>query len=182
MWRWLFSFAAALSLLLCVATIALWLRSHRIVDEIHYASHDESNLARFESGIWSGRGTLMWFRCAPGPANSNYTPTTPLGPSYRWHEPWEAGDVRSKIRHGGVLRVGFGHWRDPIAADFDPTQIVALPHYLFVFIFAVLPAARMITLRRERRRRRAGLCPSCGYDLRGTPDRCPECGTVPASA
>lgn len=42
---------------------------------------------------------------------------------------------------------------------------------------AVAPGLSILWSRyRLRRRRSSGLCRSCGYDLRASPERCPECG------
>jgi hypothetical protein len=45
--------------------------------------------------------------------------------------------------------------------------------------FAGLIASVPVIRRRERAANvKANLCPVCGYDLRESPDRCPECGTI----
>lgn len=56
------------------------------------------------------------------------------------------------------------------------------PLWQLIVVFASMPLSRLglrIWQHRPRRRRRArGLCTKCGYDLRATPARCPECGTA----
>ena len=59
------------------------------------------------------------------------------------------------------------------------TTVAAVPVWPLSLLFAVLPVARLY--RRLRRRHPLGHCRRCGYDLRATPGRCPECG-APAAA
>ena len=56
---------------------------------------------------------------------------------------------------------------------------VSFPHHYAVVVLLGLPLIWIITARGRRIRARveAGLCRRCNYDLRATPDRCPECGT-----
>jgi hypothetical protein len=57
---------------------------------------------------------------------------------------------------------------------------IALPFWLLAILCGVAPVLRWNPRRLCRRRRlAAGLCPACGYDMRATPERCPECGTTP---
>jgi len=59
-------------------------------------------------------------------------------------------------------------------------RLVIVPYWAASFVSGAWPIWSMASVvrhkARRRRRERAGLCPVCGYDLRATPGRCPECG------
>jgi hypothetical protein len=83
-------------------------------------------------------------------------------------------------------------WWRPVATDWDrklrgwdPTtrhRLFMVRCWLLMLAFGVLPAVQVRRWWRRRRRFADGCCPSCGYDLRATPGRCPECGTTKAAA
>jgi hypothetical protein len=83
--------------------------------------------------------------------------------------------------HDGVLELRRYAWRDPARSTIYITDIgpVAFaPHGVLAALFAVAPAAWLMARRvRKRRAHQRGLCPVCSYDLRASPERCPECGT-----
>ena len=60
-----------------------------------------------------------------------------------------------------AMERGYGNW-----------LLLALPACLCLLIVS------FIDLRRTEHRKQMGLCRNCGYDLRATPGRCPECGAI----
>jgi hypothetical protein len=68
----------------------------------------------------------------------------------------------------------------------EQQQALVLPYWFLAICFAIAPALWLASThhrRRLRKRLRTNHCQQCGYDLRASTDRCPECGTaIPAPA
>ena len=67
----------------------------------------------------------------------------------------------------------------PNNADF---RIVAISYAYFAILGVALMTTAALNYRRHQHRHTHGLCRNCGYDLRASKDRCPECGTSIASS
>jgi hypothetical protein len=182
--RILFNALTAISLLLFVATIVLWVRSHWVCDTLTQMERRQSpsmthglclysECGRMGSAIFDS--TPMLIRDTPGdsvPLNSPSVTredwtwvTTPSHPGGGW-APW------SSLRYG----VGIG-------GTYNAVHRRDVAHWLIAALLAAVPAARLVAPIRRALRRPGpnNLCPACGYDLRATPNRCPECGVAPAA-
>lgn len=76
--------------------------------------------------------------------------------------------------HRRVAELLNGHRRQAALAAFAGRTVV------LVGVVLAVTALGMACRRVFFRPRRAGFCAACGYDLRATPERCPECGVMPA--
>jgi len=79
-------------------------------------------------------------------------------------------------RNRGALDFSFSYRGNPVSS-----WEVRFPQWLPIVLTGLPPMVWIFYNRRYLRRRwRAmrGQCAECGYDLRATPERCPECGTV----
>jgi hypothetical protein len=56
------------------------------------------------------------------------------------------------------------------------TLYIQVPHWALVRVTAILPGRAFWLFLRRRYRLGRGQCSSCGYDLRASQNRCPECG------
>jgi hypothetical protein len=56
--------------------------------------------------------------------------------------------------------------------------MLRVPWWLIILLSGILPSTFLYRLAVRVKPHRKGYCQYCGYDLRATPDRCPECGMV----
>src|SRR3954454_16900003 len=119
--RKLFTLAAAVSLLLCLATAGLWVRSYWVCDSASFTTHDDARMRQWWMAFDRGYVVIAHFKIGLKEATSRW-PNTHYGWGYATTKP-----------ASGHVAYGFFFRRD----DF----IIQLAHWMFAIGFALLPAS-----------------------------------------
>ena len=190
--RRLFSIISTISLIFCIAIALLWFRSYRLGDfgefigSLESRSTDQFVVIR-NVGIYSSHG-----RFAVGLTQSEFAPSEPSmarypdghrlvwGSQYCWERfPFTPIVASAASRSPWPIDIRDRVWRySGFSTTITTSRGLAVPHWLPLCLFALLPAIAFHHHSRRYLRRRSHHCPNCGYDLRATPEHCPECGQV----
>ncbi|HEX2922692.1 MAG TPA: hypothetical protein VHS28_01540 [Chloroflexota bacterium] len=182
-------YVSAISLVLCIGVALLWVRSYRAADNIEWSILETKygRLYAHNGRLWIHQSQLYRADGNPGfSSRFNYQTTQPATAAQEERELIRELEFNSRMRgtfvhknHLGMQYMSYG--RPPIKYSTTPfTSYLSLPLWPFPLILAVIPSLHLSSLLyrrlRSRHRKSRGLCPTCGYDLRASKDRCPECG------
>ena len=169
--------AATLSAVFLLASIAAWVRSYFVSDQLTWTSQKPVIFA-----VAYGKGTIDFVRATFDPSVFVETPDSLAveKPKAGWelkHGKPDDRDAWSFVPPQHEMHLLGAKYRSGTVL-FAYAQDLSLPMWMPVLLFGMWPAVWAL---RRRRHRGPGYCPSCGYDMRATPQRCPECGTEPIS-
>ena len=156
-----------LSLLLCVGLVWLRWRSATDFDAISYSAENQS---RTRAAVSSQEGVIR-FAVTRGEPWRHEPGFHYWNPDKRWihFQPPVRWEWQSFSYASGSMTISNFNWQ---ATELE------LPHVSLIPITAILPLLSAVMFVRKRRRAGAGHCSGCGYDLRATPDQCPESGLI----
>ncbi|HEV8607350.1 MAG TPA: hypothetical protein VGQ99_18580 [Tepidisphaeraceae bacterium] len=149
--------ATVLSLLMCGATVWLWVRSYQGPDYVEYGGK-----GRMFYKVISGHGTVDFVVILRWP---------------QWEE-FRVGRYDAYVYYGtrySKRLLGFG--TEAIWPEYGG-RYVNVPHWFVVSSFGMMAVIFARKWWRGRRVESIGRCRVCGYDMRATPERCPECGSA----
>jgi hypothetical protein len=175
MGRHLLNLLTTFSLLVCVAACALWVRSYWAMYWVSYArvTPGEQVGPAWWVTIQSGRGSV-----GAGVMVLERRPGSPIPRILGLRCGTATARTPSRVSVGAT-RLGFGYEShadaDDVVGRWREWDVV-VPSWSLPLFFAAAPA--LWVYRRRCRPCPTGLCRRCGYDLRATPERCPECGAV----